>query len=43
VTLLLSPWQRRVVVRLKTGKVLVWRDLVNETRFIRRVEAALRD
>ena len=34
VLLLLSPWQPRVIVRLRDGSRLVWRDLTRETRFV---------
>jgi len=42
VFLLLSPWQPRVVVRLKNGRSLVWRDLTREADFVHRVKAGLK-
>jgi hypothetical protein len=42
VILLLSPWQPRVVVRLKDGRTLVWRDLTKESDFVHLIEAGLR-
>lgn len=35
VVLLLSPWHRRVVVRLRDGREFVWRDLGREDEFAR--------
>jgi len=42
VSLLLSPWEPRVLVHTKTGPPLVWRDLRNEADFIHGIEAGLR-
>jgi len=43
VMLLLSPFQHRVEVRLKSGRRIAWRDLIGEARFVRRVRNVLRD
>jgi hypothetical protein len=42
VLILLSPWEPRVVVRLRNGERRIWRDLRREADFVHRVEAGLR-
>jgi hypothetical protein len=41
VMLLLSPWQHRVVVTLRSGERLEWRDLRKPGSFVRRVRAGI--
>lgn len=41
VLFLLSPWEPRVVLRLRNGSRLVWRDLVREADFVHRVRSRL--
>lgn len=42
VLVVLSPWQQRVVVTLRGGGRLVYRDLLGEARFVHRLKAELR-
>lgn len=42
VTLLLSPWEPRLLVHRRTGPPLVWRDLQHEADFVHGVEAGIR-
>jgi hypothetical protein len=42
VIFLFSPWQPRVILRLRDGQPVVWRDLTREADFVHYVEAGIR-